>query len=173
MTEGVGVASSWIPVIGTLSGAIVGFLASFTTSWWNNKQLLIKSKEERKREKLEDAYKTLIAIDKDYKELLGQIINNIHHNKDIIVNSHTEIPPLIKFEMLVALYLPQLNVGWQKLIKSKDEFSEEYAKVIGENFQTKPLKLKQELTIKFLCLHGNIIQNITSLQKEVATIIKP
>ncbi|MEY8213343.1 MAG: hypothetical protein RPR97_02545 [Colwellia sp.] len=45
--------SPWIPVVGTLGGAVLGFATSFCTVWWNSKKESDKSEGDRKRQHLE------------------------------------------------------------------------------------------------------------------------
>ena len=38
MSEAASEMSKWIPIVGTLGGAVVGFLASFVNAWFNQRK---------------------------------------------------------------------------------------------------------------------------------------
>lgn len=73
MSEPVSEMSKWIPVVGTLGGAIVGFLSSFVTTRFNQRKGEISAKESRERQRLEEIYRTLFDIRRDYIIMLQQI----------------------------------------------------------------------------------------------------
>ena len=76
--------SKWIPVVGTLLGAAIGFIGGFFNSWFINRNKEKIDKESRERARLENLYETLIAIRMDYQAMLGQMIAKVHFNNEVV-----------------------------------------------------------------------------------------
>ncbi len=168
----VSAVSPWIPVAGTLGGAVIGFATNFATSWWNAKKTETKEAKNRKRETLEDIYKTLIIIRSDYQGILGMCLNKIHHDVAIVPPKHEGIAPIIKAEMLIKLYGRELSNSWDQFKELKDDFGESYAEVITTNYQTKSLKEKQELSSKVLLKFKTMDDSIGVMHKKIVSVIE-
>ncbi len=164
--------SPWIPVVGTLGGAVIGFATSFATSWWNAKKTETKESKNRKREILEDIYKTLIIIRSDYQGISGSCLNKTHHNIAVVPPKHEGIAPIIKAEMLIKLYGKELSDSWDQFTKLKDSFGETYAEAITTNYQSKPLKEKQELSSKILLKFKKMDDSIEVIHKKIVSVIE-
>ncbi|MDC2891232.1 hypothetical protein [Psychrosphaera algicola] len=164
--------SPWIPVVGTLGGALIGFATSFATSWWNAKKTETKEANNRKRETLEDIYKTLIIIRSDYQGISGMCLNKIHHDIAIVPQKYEGIAPIIKAEMLIKLYGKELSDSWDLFSKFKYSFGESYAEVITTNYKTKSLKEKQELSSKVLLKIKKMDDSIDVMQTKIVSVIE-
>jgi hypothetical protein len=164
--------SPWIPVVGTLGGAIIGFATSFATSWWNTQKTDTKEAKSRKRGILEDIYKILIIIRSDYQGISGSCLNKIHHDISVVPPKHEGIAPIIKAEMLIKLYGKELSNSWDQFTKLKDSFGESYAEVITTNYQSMPLKEKQELSAKVLLKLKKMDDSIEIMHKQIVSVIE-
>ena len=87
MSEAAQRCQSGSQVVGTLGGAVVGFLASFVNAWFNQRKAEISGKESRERQRLEEIYRALIDIQRDYQKILGQIIEKVHYEKPFDVKT--------------------------------------------------------------------------------------
>jgi hypothetical protein len=173
MSEAASEMSKWIPVVGTLGGAILGFLASFVTSWFNQRKAEISGYESRERQRLEEIYRTLFDITRDYQIILGQVIEKIHYEKPFETKPDTNIPPIIKLEMLVDLYFPELKDVHNDFVAAKNKFGEEYAQVISRSFKAETSETKQRLCGKFATLYKHIDDRLTAIQHRIQQVIKP
>jgi hypothetical protein len=173
MSEAASEMSKWIPVVGTLGGAALGFLASFVTAWFNQRKVEISGKEGRERLRLEEIYRALIDIQRDYQKILGQIIEKVHYEKPFDVKSDTDIPPITRLEMLVSLYFPELKDMHNNFVTAKNNFGEEYGQVIRGIFKAETSETKQLLCGKFLTLYKHIDDQLTSIQHRIQQLIKP
>lgn len=172
MSNIVTTVNPWIPVVGTLGGAIIGFATSFVTSWFNAKKTETKESKNRKREILEDIYKTLIIIRTDYQEISGICLDKIHHNIPVVAKKHEGIAPIIKTEMLIKLYGKELSDSWEQFKKLKDSFGESYAEVITTNYQSKLLKEKQELSSRLFIKFKKMDDSIEVMHKKIVAVIE-
>lgn len=165
-------APSWIPVVAAISGALVGFGASFITAYFNQSKAANESKEQRKREKLESIYVVLINIKSDYQTKVADVINKVHYGKSIEPKSYEAIPPLINLEMLVHLYTPELNGSYLELEKSKDVVGKLYADILMSDFTNKSKDQKQKICGEYVQLTENVLKAVEKMQREIAAIIK-
>ena len=172
MSNIVSTVNPWIPVIGTLGGAIIGFATSFTASWWSAKTTETKETKNRKRETLEDIYKTLITIRSDYQGISGMCLNKIHHNIAVEPPKHEGISPIIKAEMLIKLYGEELSDSWDQFTKVKNSFGELSADIMGGDYQSKPLKEKQALSSKVLSRFHKMDDSIEIMHKKIVSVIE-
>ncbi len=172
MTPEVSEISKWIPVIGTILGAIVGFLASFFIVFYNQRRVALVAKEDRMRQRLEDLYRTLIFVNNDYTEHIGQMINKVHHNVPITVQKPVDIPPLIKVEMLVNLYFPEFKAIYGEFENEKDEFGKLYADTIGSNYQSSSLENKQKICGAFVSRYKTLSNKIERLKESICKQMK-
>ena len=164
---------NWVPVIGTLAGASIGFLASFGTAYFIDKRKIKNETVARQRERLEELYKTLVAVKNDYNNYQFEIIKKVHHDLPFTpFEKKEELTPLVQLEMIVNLYFPELVNSHNKLEKSKNEFSKLLGKAITEDFSSYDLKQKQEFCGEVLVQYGVIDERIKSLQVKIAQIIK-
>jgi len=173
MSEAASEMSKWIPVVGTLGGAVVGFLASFVNAWFNQRKAEISGKESRERQRLEEIYRTLFDIRRDYQIILNHIIEKIHDEKPIETLPSTDMPPISKLEMLVDLYFPGLKDAHNDFVTAKNTFGQEYASVVIRSFKAETPETKQRLCGKVATLYEYIDDRLTAIQHRIQQIIKP
>jgi len=162
----------WIPVISALVGGILVLIGSFATSWFNKSTESRLARESRDRERLEEVYEKLVLIRSEYGEMFCQAINAIHHNQPIKVKSGEGMPPIIHLQMLVNLYFPRLRPSFYEFEKAKNNFGEEYAKLIGGSFSDKSLKEKKDLSGRFAKLLDVLQKRIEEMQKVASELVK-
>ncbi len=165
-------ASAWLPVVGTLLGAAVGFAASFAVAWFNQQKSELASKGDRQRVRLEELYRTLVEIRKDYQSMLSQIFSKVHDNTAIVAPSYSNLPPIINAEMLVKLYFPLLIPFFVRFEEAKDAFGSKFADAIVSNTSSLPLKEKQKICGDVMASFQVIDTSITNFQSEISRIIQ-
>jgi hypothetical protein len=162
---------AWLPVIGTLLGAIVGFAASFLVAWFNQRKSEEIARGDRRRVRLEELYRTLIEIRKDYQATLSQAFSKVHSNTPMSTTSYTSIPPIINAEMLVNLYFPELITCFKHFEAVKNAFGSQLADAIIVNTSSLSLDKKQKLCGSFLDSFQKIDASITAFQVEISRTI--
>lgn len=164
--------NQWIPIIGTLGGAVIGFATSFAVSLLNAKKTETKEAKNRKRETYEDIYKTLIIIRSDFHSTLGECLNKIHHDIKSESTKHDGIPPIIKAEMLIKLYGGSLNNSWDQFIVVRDSFGSLYADILLGDYKKNTLNENQELSGKVVTMFSKLDDAIDVIQKKIASVIE-
>ena len=107
--------TQWVPVIGTLGGALLGFFASFLTALFTKSRESKEQREERDRRRIERIYELLIVVSQQNGQHLGNVINRIHFARPIKPDERKGIPPLVELEMFVSLYF-----GMQRQLSCTD-----------------------------------------------------
>lgn len=161
------------PVLGTLGGATLGFLASSLTTWFNNREIKFRGKDDRTRNRLESIYELLVKIQRDYISLMGKAIAYAHGGEKIVFDGNEEIPSLIKLEMMVSLYFPEFKEKMKLLEIAKNLFGKELASLMLGSTKNLPLVEKQELAGKFVVLQSKVDKSIIGFQKAIVSSIKP
>jgi hypothetical protein len=164
---------SWLPIVGTLSGAAIGFFGSSLTTWFNNREIKSRSEDDRTRNRLESIYELLIEIKIDYSSLMVKAITYAHGGEKIVVDRNEKISPLVKLEMIVSLYFPVFHEKWKSLENAKNLFGEEFASLMLISTQNLQLKERQELAAKFVRLQLKVDKSIMEFQQAIASTIKP
>lgn len=100
--------------------------------------------EDRKRQRLEEAYNTLFLIRNKYSHFMASLTNHVHFQTKVDFGEVESIPPLVKYEMLVSMYLHELDDPWKILQQSKDKFRSKITEVTGIGFSRKDKKEKQQ-----------------------------
>jgi hypothetical protein len=162
----------WIPVVGTLGGATLGFLASFLTTWFNNREINCRSKDDRIRNRLESIYELLIEIERDYSSLMMKAILCVHSGEKITVDKNDGIPPLIKLEMMVSLYFPEFREEWESLESAKNLFGKELGNLIRISTENRQLSERQKLAGDFAALRQNIDNRIIDFKQTIVRTIQ-
>jgi len=173
MAEATTEIAIWVPVIAALGGAIVGIVGSFIPTWWNYKTASREKVEDRKRQRLEDAYYTLVLIRNKYSHFMASLINNVHFQTKLDFGETEPMPPLVKYEMLVCLYLPELGDSWKDLQEAKDNFGSKMADVIGTDFSRKDKKEKQQCCGEITSLFFRVENAIKSSMNVISNNVKP
>jgi hypothetical protein len=164
--------TDWIPVIGTLSGALIGLIASSLIAYFNKFSQENSLKNERNRHRLERIYELLISIKIEKGKDLGKAISWIHYNEPISHNKIDGIPPLVELEMLVKLYFREFEPSRTTLMKSIQNFSKEFIDCSFGSHKEKPLEAKQKDSEKFINLNEKIEKDIYAFQEQISKTIK-
>lgn len=160
-------------MVGTLSGAAIGFFGSSLTTWFNNREIKSRSEDDRTRNRLESIYELLIEIQIEYTSLMGKAIAYAHGGEKIVINRNEKISPLVKLEMIVSLYFPKFHEKWKSLETAKNLFGEELVSLMLISTQNLQLKERQELAAKFVRLQLKVTKSIIEFQQAITTDIKP
>lgn len=163
----------WIPVVGTLGGATLGFSASFLTTWFNNREINFRSKDDRNRNRLESIYELLIEIQRDYNSLMMKAIAYAHGGEKIVFDKNEKIPHSIKLEMIISLYFPAFRKQWESLESAKNSFGAELASLMLSPTTNLQLAERQELAGKFVVLEHKVNRSIIEFKQAIVSSIKP
>ena len=163
--------SKWIPIVGTLGGATLGFSASLLTTWFNNRAAYLRGKDDRNRNRLESIYELLIEIQRDYVLLMGKALFYIHEGMAITVDKNEKIPALSKLEMMVSLYFPDFKKEWKSLESAKNSFGEKLANLISSNEKFQ-LPERQKLALDFVLLEQTINMRVAEFQEAIIRSIR-
>jgi hypothetical protein len=163
----------WIPVIGTLGGAIVGFATSFVTAWWNAGKAEDKASQDRKRSNLEELYRTFINLRMEGYGRVGKCLNKVNHNVAFEEKTYTDIAPNSKAEMLIKLYARELNESWEIYVKAKDDFGKICVKILMNQFDHLPKQEQQNITEQVLAKHKAYESSISDMHNKISEIIEP
>src|ERR1035437_2969318 len=110
--------SNWIPWVGALLGAVIGFVGGLLNSWLTQRNRETTEKGSRERARLESLYETLVEIRIYYQGKLGDMISKVHYNKqNTVKDERSGIPPLVRLDMVMHMYFPSLAFA-QKNISS-------------------------------------------------------
>lgn len=164
--------SPWIPVIGTLLGALVGLGASFFIATFNRNAQEVSAKNERNRKRVERIYELLITIRIRYGKNLGEIINWIHHGVPVPETEIKEIPPLVELEMLINLYFPELKETHKEFISHIHAFGKIFMESRFLNHKNEPLPKKQSETQKFINASGIIELKVAAYLEKISAIVR-
>lgn len=123
--------SKWIPVIGTLLGAILGFLGFFSIAVYNQNKAEKIAKKNRRREKLEELF---IASNKYFDYLLlhfgryHQVMTGKLTLKDVsdleIKNGKETGYDYHRIRMLIYMYFPEIKPEFKKIKALQDELND-------------------------------------------------
>jgi hypothetical protein len=164
--------SQWAPVLGTLGGAILGFLASFLTAIFSKSRESKEQREERDRRRIERIYELLIFIAQENVENLGSAINWIHYARPISDKTGKGIPPLVELEMLVSLYFGELESHRKNLMGAIQKFGKRYFEIRSEDFRAKDKPYKQEIAGEFVTMQSSVETQIAAFKSKVSEIVK-
>lgn len=164
--------SPWIPVIGTLLGALVGLGASFFIAAFNKKTQELSAKDDRNRKRIERIYELLITIKMDYGRNLGEIINWIHYGIPIQEKGIKEVPPLVELEMHINLYFPELKETHKEFVAHIHAFGKIFMESRFLDHKNLPLTKKQSETEKFIASSEVIESKVAAYQEKIAGIVK-
>jgi hypothetical protein len=130
--------SPWIPLIGTLLGALFDLGASFFIATFNKNAQELSAKNERNRKRIERIYELLITIrmecGKNSVKFLTGFITEPIPEKEI-----KEIPPLVELEMLVNLYFPERKEMHKEFLFHMHNFWKMFMESRFLNYKNEPL----------------------------------
>lgn len=138
--------SNWIPVIGTLSGAAIGLLASFLIAYFNKSSDERKAKSDRDRSRIEKIYEILISIKMERGKDFGRILNWIHHAVPIASDEESGMPPIVQLNMLINLYFPDLKPEQKKLMDAIHQYGKASLEARRTDYRKSELAEKQNIS---------------------------
>lgn len=160
----------WIPVIGTLSGAIIGFGAAFLTAWFNQRRAEQVARNNRRRDRLEEVYRTLVKIKIDSQDLSGKLLKHIHYDTQIEMEDVPDFPPIINLQMLVDLYFTELHLEYKNYVDAKNDLGKKFASLLSKKFNNSTLEVKQQHADEVLKLQRNVESRISLFQQKLAIL---
>ena len=158
--------SKWIPVVGTLLGAAIGFVGGLFNSWLTQTNRESTERENRERGRLENLYETLIEVRRDYQGLLSQMISKVHFNKELTLKERPGIPPLVKLDMVIHMYFPALTEVHRKFVAAKERFGEKWGENVVASFSGESLETKQRLCGEYTRLFAELNSEISKSSAE-------
>ena len=164
--------SQWLPVVGTLLGATIGFVGGLFNLQLTNKNRESAERESRERDRLERLYETLIEIRIDYQGILRQMISKVHFNKPTTSKEYSGIPPLIKLDIVIHMYFPGLVEEHKKFASVVEAFGTKWAENISTTFSDEPVETKQEICGEYVKFFKELDREISNLQKQLAAMAK-
>ena len=162
----------WVPVIGTLGGALLGFLASFLTAFFTKSRESKEQREERDRRRIERIYELLIIVSHQNGQHLGNAINWIHNARPISHDENKGIPPLVELEMLVSLYFSELENTRQRLMEAIQRFGMFYLQIQHKDFHRKDKVHQQKIADKFSTMNEDINNRIQDFKERLSEMAK-
>jgi hypothetical protein len=156
MDSSVNTIGQWIPVVGTLLGAGIGFAASFINTNVSKAKDEKLSLENRDRDRIEKIYRLLVAINSEKAIEMSDTLNSIHHARPIKQKDLQAFPPLLELEMLINLYYPAIEVEREELMKAIHSFGEKYFEFGFKDYRNESLKIKQLDSSLLVKLHLSV-----------------
>lgn len=158
-----------IPVVATLLGGLLGFLASTITNRQNNQFQTESEKRLFKRQKKEELYYIVAKLKKEYRGYMGSCLLKVNNGAAFKIENDKDINLWEKLSMVINLYFPDLKDSVNRLLDIKDN---KVGKVIGESLTSQNLSKKQsqDLNAKILFSFQYIEKEFEKLHDEVAVI---
>jgi len=164
--------SIWISVIGTLLGATVGFVGGLFNLRLTNKNKESAERENRERDRIESLYETLIKIRMFYQDILGKMMNKVHFNTPGTPKEYSDIPPLIKLDMVIHMYFPSLAEAHKKFVSVAEPFGKKWGENMSTSFSGEPTETKQRICGEYMRLFMELNREISNLQQQLASMSK-
>jgi len=164
--------TQWVPVIGTLAGVFLGFIASFLIAIYNKSTERRDSKEERERKRLERIYELVIEINTERGTEMGNAINWIHYSTPIKENESKDISPIIELEMITKLYFPSLDSNRKEFINKVQKFGTKYFETRFAKWQNETKEKKQEVSGVLVSLNKEINDESEKMKIALVKLIK-
>lgn len=172
MPNTVNIMSQWIPIVGTLLGAGIGFVASFFNTKFNKDKEEQLSRESKDRHRVEKIYQLLVAINSEKSSEVAGALSSIHNTRPIVKKDIQAFHPLLELEMLINLYFPGLEGQRQVLMESIQAFGTKYIDYGFKDYRKESLKIKQHDSGVLVKLHLGIDSEIKKMQKLLVEHVK-
>lgn len=160
--------SKWIPVIGTLLGAIIAFLGFFSIAVYNQHKAEKIAKENRRRERLEVLFKSLIIVDSQYRGFAISLSSGLFPEFE-----KKEIPPLLEIEMMINLYFNELKDAFDEFDVERRTFGKLFSKITSQEFQTFSAQEKKQICDEVIPCHKIFINKLKLFQDGICKHINP
>ncbi len=164
--------TKWIPVVATLGGATLGFSASLLTTWFNNRAINLRSKDDRNRNRLELIYELLIEVQYDYFLLTKKVMSYSCSGKKISLDKIEKISSSRKLEMIIFLYFPEFKEELKSLENAQELFGREFVKILLISTGDHQLSELQNLTSKVIELNKMVNEKVVEFQQAIITTIQ-
>lgn len=161
-----------VPVVASLCGGFLTLLGSFGTTWFNQGKVERLAKEDRQRKRLEEIYTTLIAIRSSYYELSTKVSSKVFNDVPIETYEFPEMPQILKLEMIIDLYFPELKGVHNDFINTKNIFGTKYIEVVLTNYKNESIESRQNTFAKTFELLTDVDNSIKLIRMNVSKIIK-
>ena len=166
--ESSSVVNQWIPVMGTLGGALLGFVAMFATAVFKQRSEHSKAEQDRTRARLERIYELLIVVNQEMGTSLAQALSAVNDSRPMEPRERRVGPaPLIELEMLINLYFSDLGSKRKKLLESVSAFEMKRYSILHTNFKKGSSETKDSLTKLFVHLNADVRESIEGLKRSV------
>lgn len=165
----------WMPVIGTLSGAIVALIATFGAAYFNHNKVGDAAKEQRQRERLECIYHSLISIKELYLSQLNKIMSMIDGVEPSGPNEligTKGIPPILQLEMYINLYFPELKNEHIAFSKARDTFASLMVKTLTGELRTMTPQARQAFRSELIDASELIDDKINKIREKIYLIAR-
>jgi hypothetical protein len=155
-------------VIGTLGGALLGFVAMFTTALFKQRSEHNKAEQDRTRARLERIYELLIIINQEMGTALAQALSAVKNSRPMEPRERRVGPaPLIELEMLISLYFSDLGNERKKLLEGVGAFEMKRYSILHADFRKEPSATKDSFTKLFVHLNADVRESIEDLKQSV------
>lgn len=172
MAAEVNSVTQWIPVIGTLLGAGIGFAASFINSKFNKAKEETLDRDNRNRERVEKIYRLLVTVNSERVTEMGEALNSIHNAIPIKEKTIQGFAPLIELEMLIKLYFPSLESQRLDLMKVVQEFSAKYFEFRFKDYRNESIEKRQKDSGVLVALSSKVDDQVKTMQKNLVEHVK-
>ena len=164
----------WMPVIGTLSGAIVALIATFGAAYFNHNKVGSAAKEQRQRERLECIYHSLISIKELYLSQLNKIMSMIDGVETSVLSepSTKGIPPILQLEMYINLYFPELKNEHIEFSKARDIFASLMVKTLTGELRTMTPRARQAFRSELIDASELVDDKINKIREKIYLIAR-
>jgi hypothetical protein len=159
---------SLIPVFATALGAIIGSIGTYLNFRFNS----ISAREERVRNRLESIYILLTNIEKDYKDKLANVINCIHHDEIVEFKNTDDISALIKLEMNIKLYFPDLKDCYSFFEKEKNTLEELYSDSTRMSHIQKTEEVKEKMCENYMKHSELFLNEVNKMKGLILSLVK-
>lgn len=164
--------SNFIPVISTILGAFIAFLASFLSVKLNKDKEAKHSLESRDRSRIERVYKLLVILNNNASQDMSKCIKYIHYGIEYLDRDIEELPPLIELEMLVKLYMPKSDSIYADLVNRIQDFYVKLMEYRFKKYNGEPKKIKQADCGVLVALHSEINKKVKEFKAELTLAVK-
>ncbi|MBH0063019.1 hypothetical protein I6E85_17960 [Pseudoalteromonas sp. NZS71] len=164
--------TQYLPIVGTMIGGFIAFIAAFATSKFNKDKDELLARENRIRARIEKIYKLLIIIDKDITSDVGKIIKFLHAKTPYKLDDVPELPPLIELEMLINMYFPDMEIIRLDLLRSIQDLTVKIMSCQIQNYHHQAYDLRKVYSDEIFELKSKVNENIESFKKNLIVHVK-
>jgi hypothetical protein len=172
MTEEVNSITPWIPIVGTLLGATLGFAASAINSKFSNDRKEKTDKKQRDRGRVEKIFRLLVAINSERTQEMSDIINYIHNSIPIENKGFQDFPPLHELEMLITLYFPSLENERLELMSRVQAYGKSYLDFRMKSYVSSQKEVKKKDCGVLMTLESKTYDQISLIKESLKKYVE-